>query len=179
MTKLLKYMPARILPLLIGIILLSGCTVHYLPKPSAIDPAKIPPLTGQTITLENTQTDSTEITIGKASAKTMTGDLHSWTASAIHLLKTEFEKRDITVKKNAQKVLSLSIIKAELGVSGLQYAGLPKCGVDLEVKTDSGYKLNISIESNAMSVTGACDSAVKAAVSAMFMDDGLMKYIDE
>ncbi len=179
MTISVKFRLARILPVLITIIFFSGCSGHYLPKPGALDPEKVPPLTKQTISIENTQTDTSIITVGKAGAGTMTGNLRMWTASAINLLITEFEQREITVKENAPKVLSLAITRAELGVSGYQYAGLPKCTVDLEVITGSEYKLNISIESNAISPTGACDKAVKSAISAIFMDEGLLKYINE
>ncbi len=179
MTKLMKYGLAGILPGLIGTLVLSGRAFRYLPRPDSIDPQKIPALIKQTIAIENTQDDSTEFTIGQAGVRKMTGDLHAWTATARQLVKTEFEKRDITVVENAPKVLSLSIVRAELGVYGPKYVGLPKCIVNLEVNTGSGYTRKINIVKKHLSPVGACDSAITAAVSAMFMDAGLLKYIYE
>ena len=179
MAKGMAYGAIKILTVAIGFFAFTGCTIHHTPNPGIINPEAIPELAQQAISLLNAQPDTKEIKIGTAGAATMTGDLHAWTEAVIVLLKSEFEKRNIPINETAPRILNLSIIQAKLGVSGLQYAGVPKCSVSLKVVTGDLYSTVITGTSNAMTPPGACDKAVTRAITDLFKDDEILQYLTE
>ena len=155
-----------------------GCTVNYAPSPGAISSEVVPTLNGSgNITLYNTQPDNTTRELGTAGFGTMKGDLHSWTNAAMTLIKTELKRHGLTVSFPAEKSLSIKVTKAGLDVHGAQFAGVPRCRVEMEVKTNSGYKTNISSEGEAMSPPGACDEAMSQAVVKLFRDKQIVTLL--
>lgn len=81
----------------------------------------------------------------------MTGDLHAWTETAIALMKTQMEKAGIKTEAGTAKSFKVTIVEAELGVSGIDFvAAVAKCRVRMKVETGSGYVKDESYEHNAM-----------------------------
>ncbi len=157
---------------------LSGCTVYHLPNPDPIAMQEAPVITAESVTVINGQRDGTTVEIGKAGAGTMMGDLKSWTASAVGLLEGALESHGVAVRNDGDKQLELSIVEAQLGVSGLQYAGIPKCSVRLLVRTGGGQSSTFFSEQNALAPPSACDKAIGAAVTAIFSDLILVDYLN-
>jgi len=155
-----------------------GCSVIYVPEPGAISTEVVPTLNGSgNITLNNTQSDDTIRKLGTAGFGTMKGDLHSWTNAAITLIKTELKRHGLTVAFPAEKSLSIKVTKAGLDVHGLQFAGAPRCRMEMEVKTSGGYKTNISSEGEAISPPGSCDEAMSQAIVKLFRDKQIITYL--
>lgn len=114
-----------------------------------------------------------------------TANLQMWTETAIGVLKTELEKRDVTVTvgvdeerpsglfdKNA-KLLKLSITSAELFWK-FKDTG---CTLNLKVETGDGYTTSFEKTDVSTDLYDSCDGVVTKAVAALFNDDKILSYL--
>lgn len=161
----------------VSVLALSACTVTYAPRPEALE-TPLPRLNGAAqIALINAQPDKSAREIGKAGFGTMHGDLYTWTESAIALMRAELARAGASEQSGASKTLKVAVTEAKLGVSGLNYAGSPRCSVRLRVETGSGRVVDNATEANAISPPGACDKALAQAVDKALRDQSVRSYI--
>ncbi len=105
----------------------------------------------------------------------LVGNLKSWTATAISLLKTEFEKKGFVVTGEADKRLNVSITPK---IDMIPTAFLSRCIVFLKVTTRDGYSReyegnNISVDS----LENIFGGAVGLAIEELLNDDEILVYL--
>ena len=101
------------------------------------------------------------------------GNLHLWTDTAVGVLKTELEKRGVTVTKRAPKTLKLSITRVCL-FWAFHDVG---CPLSLSVQTGDGYIRKFEVSNKSIDLYDSCDGAITRAVAAMFDDDNIRNYL--
>lgn len=169
----LKVFPALVL------FAVTGCTIAHIPKPDALESGAIPSLQGaSSVSLVNAQDDATVRELGRAGFGTMTGDLRSWTQTAVALMKAELEKAGLATRADATKRLKVAIVEAQLGVSGIDFvAAIAKCRVRLRVETGNGLVQDDNYENHALAPPSACDKAVSQAVKAALSNEQIVAYL--
>jgi hypothetical protein len=167
--------------ILIILVLATGCTVSHVPKPDTIETGAIPNIRGtSTVLLINGQSDQTVRELGRAGFGTMTGDLRAWTDAAIAQIKTELEKAGLKAQPDGKKSLKVTVVEAELGVSGIDFvAAVAKCRVRLKVEAGDGSVKDGNIESNALAPLSACDKAMSRAVVSLLNDASIVGYLNQ
>lgn len=178
---------------LIGVLLMVvfsfGCAHRYYFEPTINDqagrfyvPKRIPIKPGMSlkpefeivneVALVNIQSDIFPYPLGKYT-HTWTGNLRLWTDTAIGVLKSELERKDVTVRDDSEKMLMLSVTHAEL-FWGFRVV---ECTLRLQVATRDGYIATYDVTSKSKDLHDSCDSAVTKAVAKMFDDDKIRKYL--
>ena len=162
-------------------IFLGACSVRHVPNPGAVNIAlESEQAKNVSVNVINAQDDSAEIKIGKAGFGTMYGDLHSWSETAVKLVKTTLEKQGAAISDAAPKTLKLSVTEAILDVAGIEFvAALPRCKVSLKVETGEGYSQTYEESNKAMSPPGACDKAMTSVVSLLMKDQAVLDYLQK
>ena len=161
-------------------ILLVGCSQH-IPKPDTIEFAGLQKTNDQiSINLINDQNNTDEILIGRYGVGTLRGDLHSWTDSAVKLLKETFEKKGITVSDETPKFLKIKVTEAKVDTAGVPFvASLARCKILLSVETGDGYFHTYEATNKALNPPWASDKAMASVVSALLKDQVILKYLEE
>jgi len=171
------------------VLILTGCGYRYYFEPAIIDnagrfytPKEIPIKPGMflkpefdivnEVALVNTQTDIFQHPLGEYT-HTWTGNLRLWTDTAIAVLKTELEKKDVTVREDAGKMLMLAVTHAKL-FWGFRVV---ECTLTLQVATRDGYIATFEVTTKSKDLHDSCDSAITKAVAKMFDDDKIRKYL--
>ena len=160
---------------LIFSIVASGCAKTYQPSSDTFRVEPITEFTSPvTISIINTQTDTVDRVHLRNMVTTFSGNMKSWTDTAIEITKRELTARQATILDGEQRRLELSIIsiEGEAGFSAIRYI------TRLKVKTGSGYEAVYTGDNRSpATVYRAADGAVMRAVSAMFRDPVILKYI--
>lgn len=160
---------------LILIIVVSGCSYTYQPRPDTFKMDSFPEFNAPVdISILNTQTDTTDRVHINNTGATFAGNMKSWTETAVKIAKRELIARQATVLDGAQRRLELSIIsiEGEAGFAVFRYI------TKLKVKTGSGYEgIYTGDNRSPATVHRAADGAVMRAVTAMFRDPEIVKYI--
>ena len=155
-----------------------GCTHVYKPRPETFKMDEFTEFSSPiTIAVLNDQSDNVNhVHLDRGIGGGMSGNKNSWTDTAIEIVKRELVKRQAVIQNNASKKLALSIlsIKASETFWAIRYI------TKLRVKTGNGYE-SIFIGDNRSPATGgrAADGAIMRAVSAMFRDPVIIKYISK
>lgn len=158
------------------VLLTSGCTHEYLPKPDTYEFRPIPEFTSAgEIELINYQPKADNVLIGSVNGHKFYADLQKWTDIAIIITKRELTKRGLQVKENTNKKIKMAIssTRSTCGNFGCRNY------TTLQVETSSGYKGNYSSEGPAMSLAKASDAAVIRAVEMMLKDNNIVEYIEQ
>lgn len=160
-------------------IFLGACSARHVPNPGAVNIAiEAEKAKNVSVNVINAQDDSTEIRIGRAGFGTMYGDLHSWSETAVKLVKTTLEKEGFAISDAAPKTLKLSVTEAILDVAGIEFvAALPRCKVSLKIETAEGYSKTYEESNKAMMPPGACDKAMTSVVSSLMKDQKVLDYL--
>ncbi len=157
------------------IIVVSGCSHTYQPKPDTFKMDSFSEFTAPVdISILNTQTDNTDRVHFRNMGHTLSGNMKSWTDTAVIIVKRELTKRQATIFDGSQRRLELSIIfiEGEAGFSVIHYI------TKLKVKTGSGYEgIYTGDNRSPASVWRAADGAVMRAVTEMFRDPMIVEYI--
>ncbi len=166
---------AKILLLLLIFSLPAACTHYYVPQQYPLKAGTVPDFTGKkAINIINAQqTSNVKLYYAQGFHKYM-GDMQLWTDTAVGLLRSELENRNIQVADAASKFIKLKIIHA----SAYQGFATIRCIINLEVETSTGYKK--TFEGNNTSpwtLFRACDGAVTLAITAMLNDDEILRFI--
>lgn len=153
-----------------------GCTHYYTPKQYPLKPGMVEKLrTNQPVTIVNDQPDTENKIIGGQGGHKWLGNLNQWTDTAIRLLKSEFEKRDITVVENSPKVLYLKINDANFYWGFFQI----RCILYLTARTGGGYENEFKgNNASGWTIYRAADGAVTRAVAAMLNDHKIREYLE-
>lgn len=178
---------------LIGVLLMVlfsfGCAHRYYFEPTINDqagrfytPEQIPMKPGmflkpefdivKEVALVNTQNDTFPHPLGKYT-HTWTANLRLWTDTAIGVLESELERKDVTVKGDAKKMLMLAVTHAEL----LWGFRVVECSVGLQVVTRDGHIATYEVTTKSIDINDSCNSAATTAVAKMFDDDKIRKYL--
>ncbi|WP_455216880.1 hypothetical protein [Kaarinaea lacus] len=167
----------RLIPTLILVIVVSGCAHTYQARPETFKLDAIPEFTAPVeISIINAQTDTTQRVHMRNMGSTFEGNFQAWTAAAVEIVKRELRARQATIKDGAQKKLELSIISfdGEAGFASFHYI------TKLKVKTGSGYEGTYTGDNRSpATVFRAADGSVMRAVTEMFRDPMIVKYITE
>lgn len=165
----------KLIQILILSIIVSGCAFTYQPSP---DTFEIEPITEFTspvaISIINTQTDTLDHVHLTNMGASFSGNMKSWTDTAVAITKRELTTRGATVLDGEQRRLELSItsIEGEARFATFRYK------IKLKVKTGSGYEgTYIGDNQSPATVYRAADGAVMRATSAMLRDPVILKYI--
>ena len=179
----------------------AGCAApnkdrFYVPKQIPINPGMLlkPEFEiSKKVTIINTQTKTKKYT-GYYTHE-WTANLQMWTETAIGVLKTELEKRGVTVtigvdeerssglfallfgRKDVidkrKKILKLSITHVDLFWK-FKDTG---CTLNLKVETGNGHKVDFKETNVSTSLYDSCDGAVTKAISALLNDEKVLIYL--
>ena len=167
----------KIIVIFVLLIAFMGCSKVYKPSQYPLKTGMIPEFRGgQPVNILNVQTNTRKIMLCREGYTNVYGNLHDWTETAVGLLKTELEKRDIVVAEDAPKVLKLAVNKANI------YPGFcsMRCILYLKVETGDGYIAEF--EGNNLSpwdYKRASSGAMTRAVGAMLNDNKILNYLKE
>ena len=166
---------SRIVTLITMITVFSGCAQHLVIDQYPMKPGMVPDFRGgQPLALLNAQANMENVNAGSASMVKYTANTHQVTDTAIKVLKTELEKRNIHTSEDADKQLRLAVLDIAI-VYGF---GTYRCILHLEAETGDGY--NGNFEGNNVSGHNperACGGSVLRAVAAMLNDDTILDYL--
>jgi hypothetical protein len=166
---------SRIVTLVAILIGFSGCAQHLVIDQYPMKPGMVPEFRGdQPVALENIQTNKENVNAGSASMVKYTANTHQVTDTAIQVLATELEKRNISISEDADKQLRLAIQDVTIVYGFASY----RCIMHLKAETGDGYISDF--EGNNVSGHNperACGGAVLRAVAAMLNDDTIVAYL--
>jgi len=156
------------------LLVLGGCTHHYTPDPSTFKLDKTSQFTStNAIALLNSNTSTEEVIFFQKDNNKFYGDYKKWTDAAIQITEVELVKRGMSVVKNTQAQLRLSIEKVDAHLGWVA-----KCKVWLKVETGDGYiKTYIGDNTSPATLWRAVDGAVMRAVAEMLRDKSLIAYL--
>jgi len=156
---------------------LSGCTINYIPKKYPIKSNAIPHFTSlKPITIINALKGCPkEVIVGVADPYTHVGDLSSYTQTAVDLLVSELEKKNIPTLENGKKVIRLEVLKASLFYSGFTY----KTNIILKAEIGSGYDREYHVINSSGLYDRSIDGAVTKSVTALLNDPQIIAYIEK
>lgn len=161
-----------VITILIGFV---GCAQHLVIEQYPMKPGMVPEFSGnQPVALVNAQANTDNVNAGSASMVKYTANTHQVTETAIQVLETELEKRNIDTSEDADKQLRLAVQDATI-VYGF---GTYRCILHLKAETGDGY--NGNFEGNNVSPHNperACGGSVLRAVAAMLNDDKILAYL--
>ncbi|HMB31463.1 MAG TPA: OmpA family protein [Desulfohalobiaceae bacterium] len=157
--------------------LFTSCSVKrfYVPEPKEISPfieLKKDFQSVCSVNLINAQTDTRQTKIGDYTHKWW-ANLRLWTDSSIHLLSQELKKRNIKISEKSPKYLKLSISYVDLF---WQFKKIG-CVVNLQVKTGTGYTVNIEEKNISHDLYDSCDGAVSKAVATLLKNPRIRDYL--
>ncbi|MCD4743010.1 MAG: hypothetical protein K8R67_11105 [Desulfobacteraceae bacterium] len=155
--------------------LLGGCSHHYIPVASTYKLDSIIEFsTNHSISIVNSQLSTSDVLFATNGAHKFYGNLQSWTDTAIKITQRELTKRDMSVVKDAQKTLKVSIetVKGTFGVWVI------RCETTLKVETSEGYVNTYSGDNRSPATLYlAADGAVMRAVTEMLRDEKIISYL--
>jgi len=138
-------------------------------------PGMVPEFTGsQPVALVNAQ-DNNENTIlySNKMGDKITASMHQMTDTAIQVLETELEKRNIDNSENADKQLRLAVHDVTMT---MPHPWALRCTLHLKAETADGNISEYEAINNG-NINRACGGAVLRAVAAMLNDDTIQYYL--
>ena len=169
----------RILIISAALALASGCgvaPVRHTPKLGAISGEKMPDLhRTQPIDVKSGECSSEETKIGTAGVGRVMGNLAEWTGVATEAAKKNLTARGATVTPGAQKVLIITMTKAE--VNGNPLTGFTKGKVSLMASSPDGLNSKVEGSSSSMAPLSAVDGAVTDATRKLLTDSAVNEYL--
>lgn len=164
----------RFIQVFILSVTITGCAHKIQPS---TDKYEIGPITEFTapadISVINTQTDNVDHIHFSAGGSTFSGNMQSWTETAIEITKQELIAREARILNMAQRKLELSIVAIEL-----EYKSKFAYTTKLKVKTGSAYVCTyIGVHASRHAAGWVAGGAVMQAVTAMFRDPVIINYI--
>jgi hypothetical protein len=137
-------------------------------------PGMVPEFSGdQPVELVNAQDNKENVNAGSASMVKYTANRHQVTDTAIQVLATELEKRNISISNDADKQLRLAIQDVTI-----VYVFNYRCILHLRAETGDGYIRDFEGNNDSWrNAWTACGGAVLSAVAAMLNDDTILGYL--
>ncbi len=156
------------------LVLIFGCTIHYVPKQYPINEGAIPyfTLSSPVHVVNDLQGQSRQLVIG-TDPYTFVGDLSEYTETAMNLLKSELDKKNIKNSNTAKKIIHLEIIKASLHLRGF----INQTYIALKVETGKGYAREYHVINSSGLFDKSIDSTIAKAVTSMLNDQKIIEYL--
>jgi len=127
----------------------------------------------QPVNVINAQNSADEQLLGKIGVHTYLGNLQEWTDTAVKVLESELNDRNIVITIEAEKKIKLAITKVEV----FWPFGALQCKLDLNVETGDGNTMVFTGDNRSLwSLYRACGVAVVRAVAAMLNDPNILYY---
>jgi len=157
------------------LVVLAGCTLNYVPKPSPIEPQNIPALNvKQPVELVNVQALDSEIALSMSTSTVMV-NLHDYTETVIALIKGGLQKKEVLVEKNADKVINLAVI--DVGMSPL--SGSFKCDLNFTVEMEGTPLFGMEVSAQNWNFQKAIDLAIAEAALWILNDERIIRYLEK
>jgi hypothetical protein len=157
------------------LIVLAGCTLNYVPKPSPIEPQKIPELNvKQPVKLVNVQTLDSKIALS-VNPYTVNVNLHDYTDTVIALIKGGLQKKEVSVLENAEKVINLAVI--DVGMSPL--SGSFKCDLSFTVEMEGTPLFGMEVSAQNWDFQKAIDLTIAEAAVWVLNDERIIQYLEK
>ena len=160
---------------LIVILVLSGCTLHYVPSAPPIEPASIPPFkVVGTVKLTNAQELSEDVSL-PIPGFTITANFRQYTDLAIKSLRTELDKKSGGNAGAAEKEIKLAIVDLKM----LPGSGNFRCILNFTATTGQGYIRGIEVIGASWNFKTAIDTAVANVAIGVLNDERILSYLEK
>lgn len=162
----------RLLPLFM-LIALAGCSLKYEPKPSPVQPDKIPTLDiTQPFALVNAQRSDAVINL-PVSPYTVTVNLYKTTDTLIALIKDELNKKGVAVSESADKKIKISVVDIWM----VPRVGVFKC--DFNITADiGGNAIGMKASGESWNYEKAMDLALTETAIVFIYNDKFIQYVE-
>jgi len=158
----------------LALVLLAGCTLQYVPKPSPEELIVVPVFQpGQPVAIV-TKTAPREVLI-PIPPYDLKVDFRKYADSAIQLLQSELQKRGGVVQESSAREIRFDLTDMRV-VPG---AGRMRCVINFTVATGDGYLRGLEASGTSWNFETAIDSAIVETVKAILTDDRVRKYLSE
>jgi len=156
------------------VMVLAGCTMHYMPKPSPEELIVIPVFKpGQPVAIVN-KTAPREVLLS-VRPYDLRVDFRQYADSAIQLLKNDLEKRGGGVQASAPREIGLDF--TDIGI--VPGAGGFRVVINFTVTTGDGYVRGLEASDVSVFFQKAIDGAIVNVVKAILTNDRVSKYLSE
>ena len=164
----------RLIMTALVVIVLAGCTIHYVPKPSPEEPIVIPVFKpGQPVAIIN-KTAPREALLS-LQPYDLRVDYRQYADSAIQLLKSELEKGGGVVQTTASSEIGLDFTDIRI-VPG---AGRLRAVINFTVTTGDGFVRGLEASEVNWNFQRAIDGAIVNVVKGIMTNDRVRQYLSE
>ena len=164
----------RLVGTMLVVMVLGGCTIHYVPKPSPEEPIVIPVFNpGQPVAIVN-KTAPREVMLSVQPYDLQVG-YRQYADSAIQLLKSELEKRGGIVQTSASREIGLDFTDIRIVPSLMRFRAF----INFTVTTGDGYVRGLEASDVNGNFQKAIDGAIVNVVKAMLTNDRVRQYLSE
>ena len=156
------------------VMVLAGCTIHYVPKPSPEEPIVFPSFKpGQPVAIIN-KTAPREVLLSVQTFD-LRVDYRQYADSAIQLLKSELEKREGVVQTSASREIGLDFTDIRIAPS----LGRLRAVINFTVTTGDGYVRGLEASDANGNFQRAIDGAIVNGVKGILTNDRVRQYLSE
>jgi hypothetical protein len=155
-------------------LLLTGCTLQYLPNPSAEDLIVIPAFKpGQPLAIVNqTAPQATRLPLRGSDVQV---DFQKYAEAVMRLLQGELRKRGGVVEAASSREIRFNLTDVRLD----QGAGRHRCVLNFTIGTGDGYFRGLQASGVGWGYEKAIDGAIVEAVKAILTNDRVRQYVSE
>jgi len=166
---------SRMVTLIAIIIGFAGCTHRISVEQYPMKEGMVTSFLGeQPVNVINAKDSADEELLGKLGVHTYLGNLQEWTDTAVKVLETELNDRNIVTTIEAEKKIKLAITKGEV----FAHFSTLQCKLDLNVETDDGNTMVFTGDNHSpWTLSRACGGAVVRAVAAMLNNPNILYYL--
>jgi hypothetical protein len=172
---------AKLFALILVLVVLSGCRMMTLrPNTKATDISgdAMPELNVRgPVALRNSSSSSEDIVIGKWIGAKVLGNLDEFTESSVGTAKKIFERQNIPIEDDADKVLELSVYDAKAEQGMVKF----RATTALRVRTGDGLEkeyVGVQNYGNGHATTPAIERALGKCVVQMLSDPEITDYLE-
>jgi len=156
------------------VMVVAGCTIQYVPKPSPEGPIVIPAFKpGQPVAIVN-KTAPREAVL-PVPTYDLRVDYGQYADSAIQLLKSELEKREGVIQTSASREIGLDFTDIRI----IPGAGRLRAVINFTVTTGDGYVRGFEVSELSWTFQSAIDGAIVNVVKGILINDRVRQYLSE
>ncbi len=167
----------RAIGLLSSVLLLAGCTHHYVPADTTFN---IPHtlldrvVGGAPVALVNTQDQTKDLLVIKLRGHKWYGNMNEWSETAIRYIKLELNKKDIPIAAGSPRSIGVEVISSKC----TNRTWTLRCETTLGIRLGDGdEKTYLGDNASPATLARAIDGSLMRAVTAMFNDDEVIAYL--
>ena len=175
MSGLISIGSRKLLVLLLILVGFAGCTHRISVEQYPMKEGMVTSFLGeQPVNVINAKDSADEELLGKLGVHTYLGNLQEWTDTAVKVLETELNDRNIVTTIEAEKKIKLAITKGEV----FAHFSTLQCKLDLNMETGDGNTMVFTGDNHSpWTLSRACGGAVVRAVAAMLNDPNILYYL--